>query len=782
MFKKERDLAERSKTLLKNKEVRTLRSNILKEFPQVNDDQLNSMITNKAAVTVTKLANKTLLYSIDDIVYFFDLNGRNNLYPTLHFLWYCPNCLTTFIIHSPVSDFLMRGADLMIPGLATNFGLEDLKEGSKACVRVVNNPLPFAVGDSNISWETISDGVRRKGKALSVLHLYGDLLCGKSIPNDGFSLTRIYPTIDCDIPSSEIQYDNDDDNDDDDDDDEGSTAGEGDGVNRLSEDSDGRKGEAETQLPFAEVEVDCKEPSEEVSLSPEEVDKQLKENLILLLKYFIKEQQLPMLVSTFWSMLQRCYIEEENKVDIKKSSFKKVTPFLTFCSGKGLLNMTNENGVASVSKINKNHDWFQEFRVKWTSTTPEDFKSAVLIRMNGEDTNSKEDSTGKGGKNSSKMKVLELHKLPKNYKDIFGTPKGKFGEYLQSVEIRELISNFWQQSKLEDNNDKSKLIIPAENPLFKLAATASKVTAKKSKPTASIPAVKEKDPLPDLSDDELDRVNDELDSAMSLNLPSSNGLVCIAGVWVPEVKSFGTKKEGVDSSWPSLSDANKTDNNLKYSKENDNDGAWKKYEAWSGTDRKGIKGSSSVGGWGFDKGEKWHPISLSTASSGGDKKVKVGKEGRKDEVKKKNKKSAEVVEEINEISIRKDEFFKAFLGKLSPYFAVIASEDSAPIIQSGSPPKVKIIVERRMGNKTVTILRNLAGFALDLASLTKDFQKKFACSVSLSNVPGIPHEKEILLQGPFGLEVEAYLVENCGIPRNLFEVSYGKGTKVPKKK
>lgn len=91
MFKKDRDLTERSKTLLKNKEVRNLRSELVKQFPSVSEDEISTIITNKAQVTTTKLASKTILYSIDKVVYFFDLNARNNLYPTVHALWSLPH-------------------------------------------------------------------------------------------------------------------------------------------------------------------------------------------------------------------------------------------------------------------------------------------------------------------------------------------------------------------------------------------------------------------------------------------------------------------------------------------------------------------------------------------------------------------------------------------------------------------------------------------------------------------------------------------------------------------
>jgi predicted ribosome-associated RNA-binding protein Tma20 len=56
------------------------------------------------------------------VTLFYDLDGRNNIFPTLYFLWKFPTAINCFIIHEPVSEFVMKGADLMLPGLATLSG------------------------------------------------------------------------------------------------------------------------------------------------------------------------------------------------------------------------------------------------------------------------------------------------------------------------------------------------------------------------------------------------------------------------------------------------------------------------------------------------------------------------------------------------------------------------------------------------------------------------------------------------------------------------------------
>ena len=319
MFKKERDLAERSKTLLKNKEVRTLKADIIKRFPSVQEEELNAVIPNKANITVTKLANKTLLYSIDGVTLLFDIEGRNNLCPALPFLWKFPTALPTFVIHSPVSEFVLRGADLMLPGVCKSKIVDligfNLKEGDKACMRVAGNPLPFAVGDSLISSASLSAG-KSTGRALSVLHVYGDLISTASVvPNSGFGPSRIYALEGFTEPGAvdELgEYDSDDSSDS-----SGEEDGEGedeeagdeeneeevgveesfDGLN-LSSAADGSEGLLEDSA-LGEGETGNE------TVAPEQMDALLLQATLLASKYVIKDKQLPMLVSTYWSLLQR---------------------------------------------------------------------------------------------------------------------------------------------------------------------------------------------------------------------------------------------------------------------------------------------------------------------------------------------------------------------------------------------------------------------------------------------------------------------------------------------
>ena len=77
--------------------------------------------------------------------------------------------------------------------------------------------------------------------------------------------------------------------------------------------------------------------------------------------------------------------------------------------------------------------------------------------------------------------------------------------------------------------------------------------------------------------------------------------------------------------------------------------------------------------------------------------------------------------------------------------------------------------KKRAGNKDVTTVRGLHLFGLDPEEVSRDWQRLFACSVSVGLIPGMTKEKEILMQGNMISELERCLQEQCNIPRELIQ-------------
>jgi predicted ribosome-associated RNA-binding protein Tma20 len=233
MFKKDRDLIERSKTCLKNKEVRALRQSVLTAIATtttaLSTEECQNLLPEKGNVTVTKLISKTLVYSVDNIPYFFDALGRSDLYPTIFSLFRYPEMLRSIVIYEPVAEFLLNGADLMLPGVAYIPGtvlslfslavspltvsltplpdLHSLRIGDKVSIRVAGNPLPFAIGKSETDGQMV-EVLRqdnhpgwKKGRCASIVQIFGDQmwqqcrdrLRGAEIPGLSDPMTIVYP-------------------------------------------------------------------------------------------------------------------------------------------------------------------------------------------------------------------------------------------------------------------------------------------------------------------------------------------------------------------------------------------------------------------------------------------------------------------------------------------------------------------------------------------------------------------------------------------------------------
>ena len=121
MFKKE--FTERSKGLLKNKETRNLQQLLLTQMKGLKQEELGQLFSGKAQVSQSRFGSKDVLYSTADGPIAFDIDGRNDLFPTIFFLSLFPTAIRVVEIHSMVSEYLMNGADLMMPGVLSMEGM-----------------------------------------------------------------------------------------------------------------------------------------------------------------------------------------------------------------------------------------------------------------------------------------------------------------------------------------------------------------------------------------------------------------------------------------------------------------------------------------------------------------------------------------------------------------------------------------------------------------------------------------------------------------------------------
>ncbi|OLL22236.1 Translation machinery-associated protein 64 [Neolecta irregularis DAH-3] len=67
--------------------------------------------------------------------------------------------------------------------------------------------------------------------------------------------------------------------------------------------------------------------------------------------------------------------------------------------------------------------------------------------------------------------------------------------------------------------------------------------------------------------------------------------------------------------------------------------------------------------------------------------------------------------------------------------------------QRGPPPRVKVVTEKRQGNKVVMRIANLDAFGIDLGDVASELRVVCASSTSVGAAPGNLHAREVLVQG-----------------------------------
>ncbi|RCK56639.1 Translation machinery-associated protein 64 [Candida viswanathii] len=99
----------------------------------------------------------------------------------------------------------------------------------------------------------------------------------------------------------------------------------------------------------------------------------------------------------------------------------------------------------------------------------------------------------------------------------------------------------------------------------------------------------------------------------------------------------------------------------------------------------------------------------------------------------------------------REQVFKNFLTKFSPYYRINDSD-----VHKGTPPKIEIVTELKIGRKVVTRVSNFETFDIKIENLAKELRNK--CSGSSTIV-----DNDVQVQGPHG-KLIIDLLKDKGVP------------------
>lgn len=85
--------------------------------------------------------------------------------------------------------------------------------------------------------------------------------------------------------------------------------------------------------------------------------------------------------------------------------------------------------------------------------------------------------------------------------------------------------------------------------------------------------------------------------------------------------------------------------------------------------------------------------------------------------------------------IHKKDIGLTFINRMQAHHRVTRGSDM--VVRKGALKPIQIMTERRQGNKKVTKLSGLESFLIDADALASELQKKFACSTTVGELPGM---------------------------------------------
>ncbi|KAL9262441.1 Eukaryotic translation initiation factor 2D-like protein [Drosera capensis] len=468
MFKKA--LETRSLQRLSGADKKKLRRKVKEKFPRASDADIDVILPPKVEITVTKLQNRVVVYGVEgDLPMIFDIDGRGSgLHPTVYALWKVPNLLPYFTLKGgEVSRFIIGGADLMFPGIIIPpEGLPSFAAGETWAVKVPGNPAPIAVGVTTMnSTEAVKASLR--GKALKITNHYHDTLWqayillhiilesveGRYVPNAGFYDDVVFADPTFSSSEGDVSVDQDDEVAD-------KEAVDATVATDIPSDLEATATEhgiassnTTDQLATEVDNLKLAEPSSndepnvegQTSMSAEDVDKLLDRCLLQALHTTVKDKDLPMLGSSLWSHHVLPCRPPGITLDIKKSSYKKLSKWLLSKCFNALIDVKEDKHKNEVilTSVNRQHAEYTSFKPEKRVAEKKDEAAIPATNEN----------------KSPLLEIVEIYKPSSHVAPIFASVGADAAGFYTAQEASAVVFRYVEKEGLVKPTDKSLVIL-----------------------------------------------------------------------------------------------------------------------------------------------------------------------------------------------------------------------------------------------------------------------------------------------------------------------------------
>ncbi|KAL9263543.1 Eukaryotic translation initiation factor 2D-like protein, partial [Drosera capensis] len=430
----------RSLQRLSGADKKKLRRTVKDKFPGASDADIDVILPPKVEITITKLQNRVVVYGMEgDLPMIFDIDGRgSDLHPTVYALWKVPNLLPYFTLKGgEVSRFIIGGADLMFPGIIIPLeGLPSFAVGETWAVKVPGNPAPIAVGVTTMNSTEAAKAV--EGRYVPNAGFYDDVVFADPTfssaegdvsmdqDNEVADKEAIDATVATDIPS-----------------DLDATAAEH-GI--ASSNTTDQLATEMDNLKLAEPSSN-NEPNVEgqTSMSTEDVDKLLDRCLLQALHITVKDKDLPMLGSSLWSHHVLPCRPPGITLDIKKSSYKKLSKWLLSKCFNALINVKEDKHKNEVilTSVNRQHAEYISFKPE--KRVAEKIDEAAIQATN---------------ENKSRLlEIVEIYKPSSHVAPIFASVGADAAGFYAAPEASDVVFRYVEKEGLVKPTDKSLVIL-----------------------------------------------------------------------------------------------------------------------------------------------------------------------------------------------------------------------------------------------------------------------------------------------------------------------------------
>ncbi|CAD7934471.1 unnamed protein product [Amoebophrya sp. A120] len=158
---------------------RKIREDILESYPRLQPVMDLIWPKKNANILLGKTKNKIQLVILDEEVIFFQPDSNNPgkvWFPTLRLLHQYPSMMPKMQVDTGAIKFVLKGADVMCPGLThpTGGAMEDVPKDVPVQIVAENKETACAVGLTAMSTEEIRK--LNKGNGVLSMHSLGDCL------------------------------------------------------------------------------------------------------------------------------------------------------------------------------------------------------------------------------------------------------------------------------------------------------------------------------------------------------------------------------------------------------------------------------------------------------------------------------------------------------------------------------------------------------------------------------------------------------------------------------